>query len=92
MKSKLLAAKTALSLGVKVFIGIGNGKDKLIHILEGNGDGTYIGDDTAYFGKQPQDNGLRFILKYLEKFILMKVLNWPYFSREVVYYQRAFMK
>ena len=29
MKSKLQAAKTAISLGVKVFIGIGKGKDKL---------------------------------------------------------------
>lgn len=44
MKSKLNAAKTALSLGVHVFIGTGNGKDKLLNILEGHGDGTYIGD------------------------------------------------
>ncbi|MDA1475831.1 glutamate 5-kinase [Bacillus changyiensis] len=43
MKSKLLAAKTALSLGVNVFIGTGMGKDKLIQVLNGNGDGTYIG-------------------------------------------------
>nr|WP_249219869.1 glutamate 5-kinase [Bacillus licheniformis] len=43
MKSKLLAAKTALSLGVNVFIGAGEGDDKLIQILKGNGDGTYIG-------------------------------------------------
>ena len=33
MKSKLLAAKTALTLGVKVFIGTGKGKDKLLTIL-----------------------------------------------------------
>ena len=45
MKSKLLAAKTALTLGVKVFIGTGKGKDKLLTILEGNGDGTYVGND-----------------------------------------------
>ncbi|WP_191562183.1 glutamate 5-kinase [Metabacillus idriensis] len=45
MKSKLIAAKTALSLGVKVFIGIGKGKEKFIDILEGKGDGTYIGGD-----------------------------------------------
>ncbi|MDL5141031.1 glutamate 5-kinase [Bacillus atrophaeus] len=44
MKSKLLAAKTALSLGVKVFIGTGKGAHKLSDILNGNGDGTYIGD------------------------------------------------
>lgn len=43
MKSKLLAAKTAVSLGVKVFIGIGKGDDKLLRILAGEGDGTYIG-------------------------------------------------
>ncbi|MBD8005037.1 glutamate 5-kinase [Bacillus norwichensis] len=42
MKSKLLAAKTAVSLGVPVFIGKGSGKDKLLEILRGNGDGTYI--------------------------------------------------
>ncbi|MGM9928502.1 MAG: glutamate 5-kinase [Bacillus sp. (in: firmicutes)] len=46
MLSKLLAAKTALSLGVKVFIGSGQGREKLLTILEGNGDGTYIGDDS----------------------------------------------
>ncbi|MEK5097133.1 glutamate 5-kinase [Bacillus sp. FSL W8-0848] len=43
MRSKLLASKTALSLGVNVFIGTGTGEDKLIQILEGSGDGTYIG-------------------------------------------------
>ncbi|MDM5211967.1 glutamate 5-kinase [Peribacillus sp. NJ4] len=45
MKSKLIAAQTALSLGVKVFIGSGVGSEKLLTILEGNGDGTYIGND-----------------------------------------------
>jgi len=43
MKSKLAAAKKALSLGVSVFVGTGNGKEKLTDILEGKGDGTYIG-------------------------------------------------
>jgi glutamate 5-kinase len=43
MKSKLLAAKKALSLGVSVFVGTGQGKEKLVDILEGKGDGTYIG-------------------------------------------------
>ncbi|MBS4217532.1 glutamate 5-kinase [Bacillus sp. FJAT-49711] len=42
MRSKLLAAKTATSLGVPVFIGKGNGPDKLMEIMQGNGDGTYI--------------------------------------------------
>lgn len=42
MKSKLMAAKTATSLGIPVFIGHGKGPDKLIQALEGNGDGTYI--------------------------------------------------
>ncbi|GIN60980.1 glutamate 5-kinase 1 [Robertmurraya siralis] len=45
MKSKLLAAKTAISLGVKVFIGLGKGEDKLLRILTGFGDGTYIGTE-----------------------------------------------
>jgi glutamate 5-kinase len=43
MKSKLLAAKKALSLGVSVFVGTGHGKEKLADILAGKGDGTYIG-------------------------------------------------
>lgn len=43
MKSKLLAAKKALSLGVSVFVGTGRGKEKLADILTGKGDGTYIG-------------------------------------------------
>ncbi|MCJ8006485.1 glutamate 5-kinase [Lederbergia wuyishanensis] len=42
MRSKLLAAKKATSLGVPVFIGKGQGPDKLQEILHGNGDGTYI--------------------------------------------------
>ena len=46
MKSKLLAAKTALSVGVPVFIGSGKGSNKLIEILEGNGNGTYISNKT----------------------------------------------
>ncbi|GER67678.1 glutamate 5-kinase 1 [Weizmannia acidilactici] len=43
MLSKLKAANTALSLGVRVFIGTGKGENKLLRILEGKGDGTYIG-------------------------------------------------
>ncbi|WP_379969855.1 glutamate 5-kinase [Ectobacillus sp. sgz5001026] len=43
MKSKIDAAKTAVSLGVNVFIGTGQGEDKLLDILLGKGDGTYIG-------------------------------------------------
>ena len=42
MKSKLMAAKTATSLGVSVFIGTGEGSDKLLEILQGDGDGTYV--------------------------------------------------
>lgn len=45
MKSKLLAAKTALSVGVPVFIGSGTGADKLLNIINGAGDGTYISND-----------------------------------------------
>ncbi|WP_078410358.1 glutamate 5-kinase [Priestia abyssalis] len=43
MKSKLLAAQKALSLGVSAFVGKGAGKEKLTDILAGKGDGTYIG-------------------------------------------------
>jgi glutamate 5-kinase len=43
MKSKLLAAKKALSLGVSVFVGTGTSEEKLVDILAGKGDGTYIG-------------------------------------------------
>lgn len=44
MKSKLEAAKTALTLGVSVFIGKAEEDQpkKLLHILEGKGSGTYI--------------------------------------------------
>lgn len=45
MKSKLLAAKTALSVGVSVFIGRGSGENKLVDMMEGRGDGTYIEND-----------------------------------------------
>lgn len=44
MKSKVQAAHTAVSLGVPVFIGLGTGDDKLIHIMNGKGDGTYVVD------------------------------------------------
>ncbi|KYG32143.1 glutamate 5-kinase [Alkalihalobacillus trypoxylicola] len=43
MKSKISAAHTALSLGVNIFIGKGTGVTKLLDIMEGKGDGTYIG-------------------------------------------------
>ncbi|NEU30802.1 glutamate 5-kinase [bacterium LRH843] len=43
MKSKVSAAKTALSLGVDVFIGKGEDPDMFLDILSGKGDGTYIG-------------------------------------------------
>lgn len=46
MKSKLLAAKRATFLGVSVFIGHGEGPDKLRNILKGEGDGTYIASHT----------------------------------------------
>lgn len=51
MRSKLEAAKTALSLGVKCFIGKGFGENKLLDVLNGKGDGTYIGAPTSYWVK-----------------------------------------
>src|SRR5690625_3045102 len=46
MKSKLQATQTALSLGVPTFIGHGEGPDKLLHILQEKGDGTYVSNHT----------------------------------------------
>ncbi|GGG19161.1 glutamate 5-kinase 1 [Lysinibacillus alkalisoli] len=55
MFSKLLAAKRALQSGVKVFIGKGQGADKLLRILAGHGDGTYIErDDLTFTSTQKQ--------------------------------------
>lgn len=42
MQSKLFAAKHAMNAGVDVFIGTGEGSNKLLEISEGNGDGTYF--------------------------------------------------
>lgn len=47
MKSKLMAAKTATALGVPVFIGTGKGPDKLVDVIRGDGDGTYISSTKA---------------------------------------------
>ena len=44
MKSKLMAAQMATTLGVNCFVGTGEERDKLVKILDGKGDGTYIGD------------------------------------------------
>ncbi|GGH76849.1 glutamate 5-kinase [Pullulanibacillus pueri] len=54
MKSKLHASQTALSLGVNVFIGTGDKHDNLINILNGAGDGTYIGDTQNYILNKPK--------------------------------------
>ncbi|HJV46123.1 MAG TPA: glutamate 5-kinase [Bacillota bacterium] len=45
MRSKVIAAQTALSFGVRVFVGFGQGEDKLIRIIQGEGAGTYFGSD-----------------------------------------------
>ncbi len=42
MRSKIHAAKFALSLGIDIFIGTGTGADKLLDILTGKGEGTYF--------------------------------------------------
>ncbi|TCP29580.1 glutamate 5-kinase [Scopulibacillus darangshiensis] len=54
MKSKLLAAQTALSLGVNCFVGTGLGPDKCLDILDGKGDGTYIGHSPGPILKKPK--------------------------------------
>lgn len=42
MRSKINAAKLALSLGAEVFIGKGDHEDRLLRILQGDGAGTYF--------------------------------------------------
>jgi len=46
MRAKVQAARIALSMGVEVFIGDGNGGDqsKIAHVLSGEGRGTYFGN------------------------------------------------
>ncbi|WP_139490524.1 glutamate 5-kinase [Brevibacillus dissolubilis] len=41
MRSKLIAAQTAQQLGISTFIGRAVDEQSLMHILEGNGEGTY---------------------------------------------------
>ena len=45
MQSKLMAAKMATTFGVNSFVGQSDGKNGLERILNGEGDGTYIGDN-----------------------------------------------
>lgn len=77
MQSKLMAARTALQAGVQVFIGTGKGPTKLLEILNGYGDGTYIGKDLTVLANQKQwlsiteVSGKLFIDKGAEKAILM---------------------
>lgn len=54
MKSKLLAAQMALTLGVNIFIGTGLGEKKLEEIIKGKGDGTYIGNAPLSVVKNPK--------------------------------------
>lgn len=48
MRSKLEAAETALNLGLRVFIGVADKEGSLVDIMEGKGDGTYIGFSGQY--------------------------------------------
>ncbi|MGN8646961.1 glutamate 5-kinase [Gracilibacillus sp. HCP3S3_G5_1] len=91
MKSKLLAAKTALSLGVKVFVGTGESEDKLIRIMQNQGDGTYIGEDlpnsyrkqkqwiafhSDISGKLHVDKGASEAIMYQGKSLLPAGIKW----------------
>ncbi len=49
MRSKLLAAKTAQTLGIPSFIGRLGASDSLLAIVAGAGDGTYVGWDPQPF-------------------------------------------
>jgi len=78
MKSKLIAAKTALSLGVPVFIGQGKGDRKLLDILDGMGDGTYIDNELKsaintsrqWIGFHSETSGKLFVDKGAEEAVL----------------------
>ncbi|MCL1949442.1 MAG: glutamate 5-kinase [Turicibacter sp.] len=54
MKSKVMAAKTAMGMGVNVFIGMGTDNRDLVDILAGKGAGTYIGHQGELEGKVKQ--------------------------------------
>ncbi|WP_153462653.1 glutamate 5-kinase [Sediminibacillus terrae] len=54
IKSKLLAAKTALDLGVPVFIGRNTGEGILETIVVGKGEGTYIGKEGLVSWRKPK--------------------------------------
>lgn len=62
MQSKLQAAKVAQSLGVSIFIGRGEGENKILEILAGNGDGTYI----SSLAKQPINTNKQWIALHSE--------------------------
>jgi glutamate 5-kinase len=83
MQSKLLAAKTALSVGVPVFIGKGYGKNKLLEIIKGAGDGTYIANQVRnsinisqqWIAMHSEATGKIFVDKGAEEAILYKSKN-----------------
>ncbi|SEN47282.1 glutamate 5-kinase [Amphibacillus marinus] len=55
MKSKLLAAQKATSLGVRCFIGLAEQQEALRLVIKGNGTGSYIGSEEAvHVRKQKQ--------------------------------------
>lgn len=80
MKSKLIAAKIACSLGIPVFIGEGKGKNKLIQIVQGNGNGTYINNrqlksintSRQWIALHSKVNGRIYVDKGAEEAILRK--------------------
>ncbi|WP_210468347.1 glutamate 5-kinase [Sporosarcina sp. 6E9] len=83
MQSKLLAAKTALSVGVPVFIGTGYGKNKLLEMIQGAGDGTYISNPVhnsinisqQWIAMHSEATGKLFVDKGAEEAILYKSKN-----------------
>lgn len=83
MKSKLLAAKTALSVGVPVFIGQGAGKNKLLEIIQGDGDGTYISNEVRnsitigqqWIAMHSETSGKIYVDKGAEEAILYRSKN-----------------
>lgn len=54
MYTKLKAVEKAQSFGVETFIGLGEGEDKLLDIIDGKGAGTYFGNHEKHMQRSKQ--------------------------------------
>lgn len=91
MKSKLLAAKTATSLGVSVFIGTGEGSNKLLTILQGEATAPIFPIQLS-LRLIRADNGSCCIPNRQVNFTLTKGQKWLFYITEKVYYLQVLLK